>query len=291
MKFSVSKNNREKYSEIEITWYEVERISSSRFMWWLPDPESFSVGDDEITIPISTSGSDSEDDDDETSIVYHYISPVRISTETMRFPVRNTQTGTKVSMVCIWGEEDNMSISESEFNRAGGSVSLDYDPSTLEHQLVISPPQMNIGVNDQFSVTLEGSVPGAVIAGQGIKFHKRKHKVRTVHFGRVNSVLEVELPYITDKDSLYNAVQRLLEKYSKGTMEYNLEYKGKEIPQLDNNRIVPQTVSVDSYENFQSSDGFQYTNIGDLPEITLGEVSQPDITLSQFQHYLKAYIN
>lgn len=290
MKFSVSKNSREKYSEIEITWYEVERISSSRFMWWLPDTQSFAVGDDEITIPISTSGSDSEDDD-ETSIVYHYISPVRISTETMRFPVRNTQTGTKVSMVCIWGEEDNISISENEFNHAGGSVSLDYDPSTLEHQLVISPPQMDIGVNDQFSVTLEGSVPGAVIAGQGIKFHKRKHKVRTVHFGKVNSTLEVELPHITDKDSLYNAVQRLLEKYSKGTMEYNLEYKGKEIPQLDNNRIVPQTVSVDSYESFQSSDGFQYTNIGGLPEITLGEVSQPDITLSQFQHYLKAYIN
>lgn len=287
MRFNVSKTSREKYSEIEITWWELEEVPTSSFMWWLPDVETFSVGDEDIRVPITEAGGE----DDETKIVYDYISPITIYSSTHLFPVKNTQSGTKISMICIWGEEDNMSITANEFSRAGGSVSIDYDPTTLTHELVITPPQMLIGVNKDFSVTLEGSVPSAVIAGYGMKFHKRKQKVRTTHYGKVHSILEVELPYVTDRNTLYNVMQRLLEKYSASDLKYTLEYTGRKIPQLDNNNIVPQSVSVDSHENFSSSDGFQYNSLGSLTGKTLGEISRPDISLAQYQYYLKAYAN
>lgn len=285
MRLSVTKTGREKYSEIEITWWEEERSTATRFMWWLPEDTTFSVNGEEVRIPIT------ENDDGDTKIVYEYISPIKIISNANSFPVKGTQTGSKESKIVIFGTEDNLTVTASEFRSAGGSVTLDYDPETTNHEVVITPPSENIGTNKDFSITLEGSVPAIVIAGTGTKFVKRKQRFRTSHYGKVHSTLEVDMPHVTNRDTLYDVSQRLIEKYSQDQLQFDVEWVGDEVPVLDNNVIVPQSKTVDNQGNSKSSTGFHFNRIGGLTDKTLSEISYPNVPLSQIQYYLRAYIN
>lgn len=285
MNFTVDKTSREKYSEIQITWWEAENITSTSFMWWLPEVQTFDVGGEEVRIPIT--GGDSDD----LKVVFNYISPVQIYSDASAFPVKDTQSGSKVSRVHIWGEDDNIAITQTEFTQAGGSVSIDFDPETLDYELVVIPPSLNIGTNSNFSISLASAIPGAVIAGYGVKFHKRVSKFRTPLYGKVHSTLEVEYPFITNLTTLYDTAQKLIEKHHQSGIQFNFEYHGEKPHMWDNNNIVPQSVTIESNGRVKSSNGFHYNKLGNLTTKTLSEINQPNVTLGQLQYFLRAYIN
>src|SRR5699024_11111600 len=219
------------------------------FRWWLEDAVSFNVGDDKIKITIDSQGEDYKIIHkgfyhawEKTIDLYHTAWAVD------DFLVKGDYQNRAVwdSMAFIFGEEDNILISQEEFSNAGGSINIEWDVEEYTYQVVIQPPHSNIGVNKSFSTTLEGSVPGIFIEHEGAMLQKRVTTFYTEFYGKTHNVLEQEYEYITNTDQLFRVAQRLLEKYSYGNTKLNLNYWEGDSMVLDNKNLVPQSVTIDS---------------------------------------------
>lgn len=297
MSYKVTRNKREKYSKIVITWWEPfdSGVLGSRVPWWLDEVITFKVGDDPVKIPFG-----GVDNDDTT---YTYFTGIeRLDTliihdpsqdNKLRFP-KNGDYDTarsRTSVMWIWGEDDNISISRNEFLNAGGGLQLDWDNETYETSILLQPPIQSIGVNNSFSITLEGSIPGLLIRENGIKFIKRSDVFYTEFYGKVDNTLEVDLRYITNRDQMYMAAQRLLEKYSYGNTTFSVDYFQEDIPIIDNKQLIPQTVTIDSAGKRSTNDAFIYNSLESIPEKPLSELGSSEHTLDDVQFYPLAFLS
>lgn len=299
MTIKVSRNKREKFGRIVISWWEnihFQPYNNGRdfIYWWLDEVISFKAGDDPIKIPIE--GTDIGGGDDSKVIV----SELRRTTPSIRhvpssvknFPRKGDlrlHSGNDFQMV-LFGEDDNNNISQDEFYNAGGSANVEWDVDTYSYQINFQPPLEKIGVNENFSITLEGSVPSIFLRYPGSFLIKRTSTFYTEFYGKTNSVLEVELPHITEKRHLYNSAQRLLEKYSYGNTTISAEYYDK-LPIVDNKSLVPQSVVVDSLGRRSTTNAFIYNRLDSIPQKPLSELGSSEHTLDDVQFYPLAFLS
>lgn len=291
-------NRREKYSEVHLTYYETTEypisVSESFPLFWLREPTTFKVGDDKIHIPI-------ESQDEDKKIDYRLIRSL-YWTYGEHFPVKDRYNENdtpnppiKSSQYSIWGEDDNITITSNEFSQSGGSIGIEFNTAEKQWEVIIQPPDSKIGVNENFSLSLEGSVPALVIAGAGFISKKKILKAYTEHYGRVHNVLEIELPQVGTKLQALDALQRLLEKYNTLKPEYSYEYfsatstKEKQDVLIDNNRISPQTLNVTvagEVAHKSATRGRPHNKLSSVASRsrTLDEISNPFKTLNEVQY-------
>lgn len=303
-------NRREKYSAIEVTYWEVDDLNGGDlyFLFWLEEVTTFSIKQENVVIPLNTMN------EDDVKIDYTLIRPLfRIAPQI--FPVRNKLIENQVaalpqtsfSLYSLWGEDDNITITEEEFISAGGSIYLKYNTTDSLWEVIIKPPEIKIGTNETFSLSLEGSVPALVIAGYGYKYRKKSFTAFTEHYGVVDNVLDIELNHVSGKAQALHATQRLLEKYNTVLPEFDFDYwtprDGDPLQQpsavINHNHIVPNSISVElvgesAYKS--ASGGIPFNPLDSLipassNEKSLQDISNDLITLNDLQYNLRSYIH
>jgi len=255
--YDSSLNKREKYSSIALTYWEVEDLTekNANYLFRLDEVISFSVNDDPIYIDIEEQTTESGEE-----FRFDY----RIIRDTSRvvpqhFPRKGDTPEDFPTIIsgayasspfCVWGEDDNISITSSELTNAEGEVKLEYNVKEQKWQAVVVPPSTAIGVNENFSLTLEGSIPALAVNGAGFKYTKKTIHGYTEHYGKVSNELEIELPHITNKNQAFHALQRLLNKYNTILPQINYEYVtnlsdlGREPVRIINNYLTPKSTSI-----------------------------------------------
>lgn len=313
LSYSTTLNRRERYSKITLKYWEVEdHLNELEYLFWLEDVVTFSVKGEEVVIPITapTSG------DSEERVDFIYLTNLHYNIISANFPIKGKESPQDMvgrdfrggdSRFQIWGEDDNIVILPSEFSAAGGDYSIVFNTEENQWEFRLTPPTSNIGTNSDFSITLEGSVPALVISGLGYKYVKREIVAYTEHFGIVDNDLEIDLEHIADRGQALNVMQRLIQKYNtlQPTYDYAYlsvrddEYLTKPPPVIDNNHIIPQTVSVDlqgEHAIRSATGGVAHNDLGtliqpwDIPDRSLSEISQPSRTLDEIQYNIRTFI-
>ena len=307
-------NRREKYSHINLSYWEAEDHSSTQeYLFWLEDPTTFSVKGEKVVIPVSSYTEKSSSGDEEVRVDFKL--PLElIWTSAPRFPVRGKDKLVDMgynldvwSVYHVWGEDDNITILPSEFSQAGGSVSFEYNTEENQYEVIVTPPDQKIGVNENFSLTLEGSVPALAIGGLGYLYRKKTITGYTEHNGKVSSALDIELHHVTNKHDAFVSLQRLISKYNTLQPDYSVEYLSpksdphlEELPIfIDNNQIVPQNVGVTyvgEHALKNTSSGFAYTpfnffTYGNLRSKKFKDLKLEHITFNELNYNLHAYLN
>lgn len=294
MSVNVSRNKREKYSEIKLTWWDTDLQGGNYLgrdvVWWLEDHISFKMGDDPVKIPIG-----GETGEGQYKTFFQDMHNVKgiIRNSPSRFP-RNgdIQNGRRrTSHMEIFGEDDNRGVTESEFFNAGGDLQLEWDTDTYEMYILLSPPISKIGVNENFSITLEGSVPALMIRENGYMLVKRVTTFYTEFYGKTNNVLELDMPHVVGINIAYRVGQKLLEKYSYGNTTFSVDYFQEDIPIVDNKQLVPQTVTIDSMGRRTTNDAFIYNRLDSIPQKPLSELGSTEHTLDDVQFYPLAFLS
>lgn len=292
MKYSASKNTREKYSKIVLTWWDAV-LSRGNYVgrdivWWLEDSISFGINSPAVKIPVG-----GESGDGKYKSFFQGVNNVDnlITTHREAFPRNGDIKNAWISMMCIFGENDNIPINKEEFYGAGGSLQLEWDTDTYETYILLTPPTDKIGNNENFSITLEGSVPALVIVHNGYMLEKKTTAFYTEFYGKTNNVLELELPHVTSQDKAFRVSQKLLEKYSYGNTTFSVDYFQEDIPTVDNKNLVPQTVTIDSTGRRTTNDAFIYNRLDSLPEKPLSELGSTEHTLDDVQFYPLAFLS
>ena len=294
MSVNVSRNKREKYSEIKLTWWDTDLQGGNYLgrdvVWWLEDHISFKMGDDPVKIPIG-----GETGEGQYKTFFQDMHNVKgiIRNWPKRFPrngdIQNARRRT--SHMEIFGEDDNHTVTSSEFYNAGGDLQLEWDTDTYEMYILLSPPISKIGVNENFSITLEGSVPALMINENGYMLVKRETTFYTEFYGKTNNVLEVDLPHVVGINNAYRVGQKLLEKYSYGNTTFSVDYFQEDIPIVDNKQLVPQTVTIDSTGRRNTNDAFIYNRLDSIPQKPLSELGSTEHTLDDVQFYPLAFLS
>lgn len=315
LSYNSTLNRRERYSKITVKYWEAEEyLDDLEYLFWLEDVITFTTKGEEVVIPItSNSSGDTEQKVDlilQTHLWFGWDSDL--------FPVKGKDRPKDLSNIVlgeesqfiIWGEDDNMTILSREFSEAGGEYGIEYNTEENQWEFRLTPPTSNIGTNSNFSITLEGSVPSLVISGLGYRYTKKEIVAHTEHYGIVDNDLEVDLDHVAGKSMALNAMQRLLQKYNtlQPTYDYSYmtlrddEYLENANVEIDNNTIIPQSVSVDlqgEHAIKNASKGIPHNELGMLirdimfgtAERPLSQVSRTDVTLDEMQYNLKAYIH
>lgn len=299
----VTRNIREKYSQINITWWENwrlhERYGFPNAYWWLRDVISFKAGDDPIKIPL---GEAVEEENLNTEVKTIFTNRGNESSiepkfatstyELKKFPRIGDYRTSHVSDfdLSVFGEDDKINVTKSEFYNAGGSVTIEWDVETYQHYVLFQPPSSNIGTNENFSITLEGSIPAMFLSLYGYMLVKRETTFYTEFYGKTNNVLELEYEFVTEKHFLYQVAQRLLEKYSYGSSTYSVDYYQEDIPITDNKPLIPQSVTIDLNGKRSTSDAFIYNRLDSIPQKPLGELGSAEHTLNDVQFYPYAFL-
>lgn len=309
--YTKTHNKREKYAEIKLSYWEAEDFTEEHsYMFWLDSPQTFQVKGDKVVIPIG----DYSDDNGEYRIDFKYAADlawIRASD----FPVRGKDKMSEMlynykwwSLYHIWGEDDNIAITTEEFNSAGGEISLVYNIESEQYEVIITPPSTKIGVNENFSLSLEGSVPGLVVGGLGYRYTKKSVSIYTEYRGKTDSVLEVELQHVTTLNSALSALQRLAEKYNAGQPDYSVEFISDRLDpymeadplRIDNNLIIPQSLSLSlagSAVLKNTSNGLPHVSfemlgyLSNLSSRKFSELELGDVTMADLQYNLLAYLH
>ena len=293
MSVNVSRNKREKYSEIKLTWWDTDLQGGNYLgrdvVWWLEDHISFKVGDDPVKIPI---GGETGEGQYKTFFQDMYNVKGIIRNWSHRFPrngdIQNARRRT--SHMEIFGEDDNRGVTESEFYNAGGDLQLEWDTDTYEMYILLSPPISKIGVNENFSITLEGSVPALLLVENGYMLVKRVTTFYTEFYGKTHNVLELDMPHVVGANNAFRVGQKLLEKYSYGNTKFSVEYHDDRILEFDSKQLVPQTVTIDSTGKRSTSDAFIFNRLDSVAQKPLSDVGSDDFTLNDVQFYPLSFL-
>lgn len=301
----VSKNKREKYGQINITWWEKWGLGNgylgyfSDALWWLRDVITFRVGDDPIKIPIGSVVEDedlnaelkvqfTEIEDFDSPKIHHTAYRVK---NFPRIGDYNTYQYNGNFQMVLFGEEDKINITQDEFFNAGGSARIDWDVETYDYYVLFQPPSSPIGINENFSITLEGSIPAMFIQQSGYMLVKKTTPFYTEFYGKTNNTLDVELGHITSYEFLYTSAQRLLEKYSYGNTSFSVDYSEEEIHIIDNKKLIPQSVSIDLNGKRTTNNAFIYNSLDSIPQKPLSELGSTEHTLDDVQFYPLAFLS
>lgn len=299
----VSRNKREKYGQINITWWENTNLAGGEWWgtrlayWWLTEVISFKTGDDPIKIPIDTVHSGNGKYPEVKPVFTKLRSvddPTIVSSKSslMGFPRIGDYDSYHAAdfSLSVFGEDDKINVTHSEFYSAGGSARIEWDVEEYQYYVLFQPPQANIGSNENFSITLEGSVPALFIKQPGNALVKQTTTFYTEFYGKTNNTLELELNYITEKELLYQSAQRLLEKYSYGNTTFSLDYFQETIPVTDNKNLVPKSVTVDLNGKRTTNNAFIYNRLDSIPEKPLEVLGSQTHTLNDVQFYHNAFL-
>lgn len=312
--FLKTHNKREKYAQINLSYWEAEdHMSEQTYLFWLDDPTTFAVKGEKVVIPVSTFREKGSSEDEEVRVDFRL--PFDLAwIPANQFPVRNKDKLANMpnhydrwSVYHIWGEDDNIAVLPSEFSNAGGGITLEYNTEEKQYQVVVTPPQTKIGTNENFSLSLEGTVPGLAIGGLGFLYRKKTIVGYTEHMGKTTATLDLELHHVTNHKDALTSLQRLIEKYNSLQPTYTVDYiSPKSDPNLeqepiviDNNHIVPQSVSISYMGEVaakSTSNGFAYTpfdffNFGKLRAKKFSDLQLDHITFNELQYNLHAYLH